>query len=85
MNEVLRARLTGRAARFVHLLQDYGHLDEAQSDELLIAVAEEAGEGVDLIDLPQVKRIAAAWLFEAHPEGEDGPDVLAEDWPFLFY
>ena len=84
MNEVLRARLTGRAARFVHLLQDYGHLDEAQTDELLIAIAEEAGD-VEVLDLPIVRRVAASWLFEAHPEGEDGVDVLAEDWPFLFY
>lgn len=82
MSDDVRARLTGRALRFIQLLQDYGHLDEAQADDLLVALAAVPG---GVIDLPAVRRVAAAWLFEAHPEGQDGADVLAEDWALLFY
>lgn len=79
---VYSVRLTGRASRFLQLLQDYGHLDERGVDHVLLGLAELVGtqEGA-LVDLPMVRRMAAATLFgpEDDPEG-----VLSEDWPFLF-
>ncbi len=43
MNEVLRVRLTGRAVAFLKLLQDFGHLDEEQIQEVHITLADIAG------------------------------------------
>jgi hypothetical protein len=79
-------RLTGRAARWVQLVQDFGHLDQDGVDRLLIAVADLHAEGMGtdgLIDLPAVRRAAAILL--AHPP-DDGelPLILEEDWPLLF-
>ena len=86
MNDALRARITGRAARWLELVKDYGHLDDEALDALLVAIADDFGE-VDeaLVDLPAIRRIAAEVLFERSPEGEDGDDVVAEDWALLFY
>lgn len=86
MNDALRARITGRAARWLELVKDYGHLDDETLDALLTAIAEDYGEpGEALVDLPEVRRIAAELLFDRSPEGEDGDDVVAEDWALLFY
>ncbi|MEQ1506228.1 MAG: hypothetical protein ABMB14_28610 [Myxococcota bacterium] len=80
-------RLTGRAARWVHLLHDFGHLDDQGVDRLLIAVADLHAElgGADegWIDLPLVRRAAAVLLTATR---EDGllPLILEEDWPLLF-
>ena len=78
-------RLTGRAARWVQLLQDFGHVDHDGADRLLVAVAElnaGSGEGEVLVDLPAVRR-AAALLF-APDRDEPLPAILEEDWPLLF-
>lgn len=78
-------RLTGRAARWVRLLQDFGHLDSDGVDRLLVAVADlhaELGGGRDgWVDLPLVRRAAAVLLCSS-----DGqlPPILEEDWPLLF-
>ena len=86
MNDALRARITGRAARWLELVKDYGHLDEEALDMLLVEIADDFGEPVEaLVDLPVVRRIAAELLFDRSPEGEDGDDVVAEDWALLFY
>ncbi len=87
-DEVMRVRLTGRAARFLDVLKEFGHIDEDRLDELLVALTEISG-GADepLVDLPDVRRMAAAILFgpgdsESLEEIEKG--VLSEDWPLLF-
>jgi len=70
------------------LLQDFGHMDEEQLQDLYITLADIAGAPNEVAaDLPLVRRVAAAMLFEdgnmeALKEIESG--VLAEDWPFLF-
>lgn len=79
-------RLTGRATRWVHLLQDFGHLDLDGVDRLLIAVAdlhaELGGPPGGWIDLPVVRR-AAAMLLTATDDGQL-PAILEEDWQLLF-
>lgn len=81
----ITVRLTGRAARWVQLLLDFGHVDPDGADRLLVAVAElhaEEGDAESLADLPLVKR-AAAMLFA--PDGDEPlPGILEEDWPLLF-
>ena len=82
----ISVRLTGRAARWVQLLQDFGHVDHDGADRLLVAVAELHAElgGADgaVVDLPLVKR-AAAMLFAPQAD-EPMPLILEEDWPLLF-
>jgi len=86
MNDALRARITGRAARWLELVKDYGHLDDETLDALLVAIADDFGEIEEtLVDLPDIRRLAAEVLFDRSPEGEDGDDVIAEDWALLFY
>lgn len=88
MTPPLRIRLTGRAHRFLNLLQDFGHIDDGRIDELLVTVAEMGGPGAETtIDLPVVRRVAAIFLFgNGHPDALQDLDqgILAEDWPFLF-
>lgn len=78
-------RLTGRAARWVRLLQDFGHLDSEAVDRLLIGIADLYPEATlppgELIDLPVVRRAAAVILSaNAAPLSP----ILEEDWPLLF-
>lgn len=79
-------RLTGRGARFVQLLQDFGHIDNDGADRLLVAVAElhtELGAELDEpADIDLVRR-AAAMLFSP-PSDESVSPLLEEDWPLLF-
>lgn len=78
--------LDGRAARWVQLLQDFGHLDADGQDRLLVAVAELAAESGHPADRPvgldMVRRAAAILLLpdDDHPM----PQILEEDWPLLF-
>ena len=80
-------RLTGRAARWVHLLQDFGHLDTEAFDRLLIAVADLhaqlGGKNDAWVDLPLVRRAAAVQLMAAQEEGPMSI-ILEEDWSLLF-
>ena len=81
-------RLTGRAARWIRLVHDFGHLDQDGVDRLLIAVAdlhaEQGGDPDGLVDLPSVRRAAAVML--TGPTHDDGqlPLILEEDWALLF-
>ena len=79
-------RLTGRAARFVQILQDFGHVDAEGADRLLVAVSELhvelGGKPDEPADIDIVKR-AAAMLFMP-PGDEPLPVVLEEDWSLLF-
>jgi hypothetical protein len=88
LNQPLRVRLTGRAARFLGVLRDFGHIDDARETELYIALAELAGDPNEVVvDLPIVRRVAAAVLFgHGSPEILDDIEegVLSEDWPLLF-
>lgn len=78
---VVRLQLTGRAMRFVLLLQELGHLDQDTANRVMVGVADLASGG--LADIADVRRAAAMVLFPAdeHPTFEG---LLAEDWPILF-
>ncbi len=84
MARALQVRLTGRAARFLKLLQDFGHIDQQSADELLVAAAEMYGAArparVDLVD---IRRIAASWLIDMDLPA-DRRQMLEEDWSILF-
>lgn len=78
-------KLTGRAARWIQLLQDFGHLDASSADQLVMAAADLHAEMQtvgDRIDLALVRRAAAMMLFGSGAS-EPSP-VLDEDWPLLF-
>ena len=76
--------LTGRAARWLHLLQDLGHIDLSTADELVMAASdlhrELAHEG-NRIDLDTVRQAAAMLLFTNDSEPTT---MLDDDWPLLF-
>ena len=84
MNETQRFKVTGRAVRYVRLLQDYGHLDDLAADRLLIAGWSQlhvAAPDVARVDLDAIRRGAAMMLFDPF---ESGSPMLHEDWPLLF-
>lgn len=78
--------LSGRAARWLRLLEDFGHLTPEGLDRLCVGIAELAEESGlrpdQAVDLPLVRRAAAMLLA---PAGEEPlPALLDEDWPLLF-
>lgn len=82
MSAVPQIRLTGRAARFVELLGEYGHLDTEALNRVLLGAAElDPSGGVEPVDVEVVRRAAAMLLF---PAMELGDAALVEDWPLLF-
>ena len=83
MNQaLLQAKLTGRAARFVRLLQEFDHLDARTTEAFLIALADFCGaEQEATVDIDQVRQLAASWLFAEHDEMIK---VLSDDWNLLF-
>lgn len=78
--------LTGRAVRWLKVLEDFGHLAPDGVDRLYVGIAEvaaQSGHPTDRpIDLPLVRRAAAIVL--APPADEPLPPLLDEDWPLLF-
>lgn len=82
MSDVPEVRLTGKAARFLQILQDFGHLDEEAAMRLLLDIEPSSLLGDDIADLDDARRAVAIALFERH-DGEIG-GILGEDWPLLF-
>lgn len=84
-----RVRLTGRAQRWLRLLQDFGHIDDGRIEDLLVQLADNgpASGAEGIVDLPALRRAASVMLFgdgdaQQLRDLEKGP--LAEDWLFLF-
>ncbi len=76
--------LTGRAARWLHLLQDLGHVDLATADELIMAASDlhrELHHEGNRVDLDTVRQAAAMLLFTSDAEPTT---MLDDDWPLLF-
>lgn len=74
---------TGRAARFVQLLQDFGHLSAEASDTVLLGGVEFEDQLLQgVLPLDDAKRMAAVLLFVQRSGSEEG--VLSQDWPILF-
>ncbi|HMV70328.1 MAG TPA: hypothetical protein PKA64_26035 [Myxococcota bacterium] len=77
-------RLTGRALRFLRLMQDLGHLDDQLvSDVLLDLYPPRGARGPVWADVDVVRSAVAARLFQ-RSEGAKMPPNLVEDWPLLF-
>ena len=86
MNEPLRTRLSGDASRFLQMLRDFGHFDQAAINEFLLVLAEQVGEAEETeISLDMVRHLAARRLFEGGAQDlHSGSGILAEDWTILF-
>ena len=83
MNDVPVMQLTGRAAHFVGLLREFGHLDEETIHGVVIQASEFVAEaGGDKVDIDVIRRICALTLFGIHGGVSEG--VLVQDWPMLF-
>ncbi len=74
-----RVSVEGRAAGLLELMQDLGHLDDTAVSRLLLGAAEPGvGRNAVLVS-SEVRRAAAAHLFDLRP---DAPVV--QDWRLLF-
>lgn len=77
-------RLTGRAARFLRLLQELGHLDDEQITEVILSLrVPQNARGQVWADVDVVRSAAALILFD-RADGAPLPTVLMDDWPLLF-
>lgn len=74
-------QLSGRAMRFVQVLQELGHVDAESANRLLVGVGELTTGKV--ADLAEIRRAAAMMLFHQE-EGPSQDSMMAEDWPILF-
>ena len=80
-----RVRITGRAARFLRMLVDLGHLDDDGADRLVLAISDARGGPVEvLVDLPTVRRLSAVLLFERAGDGTAQGRLVDQEWPLLF-
>jgi hypothetical protein len=81
---VVRVRITGRAHRFLQMMQDLGHLEEEDVTDVLLSLhAANGSRGPAIADLDTV-RAAVAYLLFQDDEGSGPGGILAEDWPHLF-
>ncbi len=79
-----QTHLSGRAARFLQLLQDFGHLDDDTAGELLWSALERrAPQVTGPLCFQELRREAAVSLVDGAP-GAALEGILAEDWPLLF-
>lgn len=79
-----QVRLSGRAARYVALLRDFGHLSDDEVDQLLVSIADAEGRAQpSLVDTAGVRAHAAAMLFYRALAAE-GDSTLDQDWDLLF-
>jgi len=87
MNTAMPTRqiqLTGRASRLLQMLADFGHLDPASVDSVLVALSSQYGatNGPVMVDIAQVRPVVAAFLLETR---DLASGALAEDWGPLFH
>jgi hypothetical protein len=81
-------KVDGKSARWVQMLEDFGHLSPDDADRLLVGVGELVVEGPQRlgqravsVDGRAVRRAAAMLLFSQSVEVSK---ALDEDWPLLF-
>ena len=86
-------KIDGKMARWVQLLEDFGHLTPEDADRLLVGVAEvmripgRSGREIGSPDRPapvnprDLRRAAAMILFNQNPEPGR---ALEDDWPLMF-
>ena len=77
-------QLSGRAARFLFLLRDFGHITEEGVDRLLLGAADlRDPSSSGPLELEDVRRAASMLLF-AERDGDLSEGLLGSDWPILF-
>ncbi len=83
----MSSKLTGRAARWIQLVEDFGHVGSEDVDRLLVGVSELAPDAAEAtlehparVDERLLRRAAAIMLFG---NTIDSP-ALEEDWDLLF-
>lgn len=78
MDAALRIRLTGRAWRYLTMLEDLGHLEPEVIDDLLVALSDKgSSRRTVVLDVPSARRAAAIEMFDENR-------VTTEDWNLLF-
>jgi hypothetical protein len=84
---LMSTKLTGKAARWIQLAEEFGHLTGDDIDRLLVGAAELSPTAADAtvsrpapIDEHLLRRAAAIMLFG---NLDDSP-ALEEDWTLLF-
>ena len=73
-----------RAADFLEMLRDLGHLDDAAFEAVTTALVNTPRSG-KVVTFEEVRRVAAVHLFEAESRLKpDQKDVLTQEWARLF-
>lgn len=84
MTTIPQIRLTGRAARFLNILVELGHLDDDGVNQVVLSLHAPAhSSGPALADYATV-RAAAAWVLAERLGDAPVEGALAEDWNLLF-
>lgn len=77
-------RVDPRAARYLELLVEFGHLEQREVERVLLSAAE-SWSGPGPVPLQTVQRVASSMLVSDASPAEGGSDILSADWPLLFY
>jgi hypothetical protein len=78
-------RVEPRAARYLELLVEFGHLDERAASEILYEAVELYGALGKPIPIVALQRLAASRLLAWDTPTSGGSDILSADWPLLFH
>lgn len=78
------SRFEPRAARYLELLVEFGHLTPEQAEQVLMMSAE-TWAGSDRVPLSFVRRIASTLVVDGEVPQPGGKDVLSADWSLLFH
>lgn len=78
MDAALRIRLTGRAWRYLVMLEDLGHLEPEVVDDLLVSLSDKGSSRRPVVlDVASARRAAAIEMFDENR-------VTGDDWNLLF-
>lgn len=78
------SRVEPRAARYLELLVEFGHLEQREVEQVLLSAAE-SWSGAGPVPLQTVQRVASSMLVGEDTPEDGGSDILSTDWPLLFY
>jgi hypothetical protein len=81
---VSKNRLEPRAAQYLQLLVEFGHLDRREVEQVVLAACESWPSEAP-VPLRSVQRVAAVMLFAEDRPEPGKSDILTADWPLLFY
>lgn len=81
MEEPVVARLEGRAARFLGLMVDLGHVDPLSLDEIIAKVAPFADDD-KVIRYDTIRAFVASYLFAVNTGAV--PLAVEDDWKLMF-